>query len=118
VPLSPFAGCSAIRVFDAAGVASVVSAALYEVDTQAEPGRIRFKAAPLAPGRPLSGIEIDVLAGYGAAATNVPEALRLAVKRLATHWFEHRGEAEGAGETPALPPEIGALVAPFRGRRV
>jgi hypothetical protein len=40
------------------------------------------------------------------------------VKRLAAHWFEHRGEADGIGEAPVVPPDIAALLAPFRRGRI
>jgi uncharacterized phiE125 gp8 family phage protein len=118
LPVTPLRSCSAIRVYDAAGLATVLDPADYQVDAQSEPGRIRLLAAPPAPGRALSGIEIDIVAGYGAAAADPPEALRLAVKRLAAHWFEHRGEADGIGEAPVVPPDIAALLAPFRRGRI
>lgn len=40
-------------------------------------------------------IEIDWIAGYGAASTGIPELLRLAIMMLVTHWYEHR-EAVGS----------------------
>ena len=47
--------------------------------------------APLQRG----AIEIDWIAGYGAASTSVPQLLRLAILMLVAHWYEHR-EAVGS----------------------
>ena len=47
--------------------------------------------APLQRG----AIEIDWIAGYGAASTGVPQLLRLAIMMLVAHWYEHR-EAVGS----------------------
>jgi uncharacterized phiE125 gp8 family phage protein len=40
-------------------------------------------------------IEIDWIAGYGAASTGIPQLLRLAIMMLVAHWYEHR-EAVGS----------------------
>ena len=57
------------------------------------------------------------MAGFGATAAAVPALLRQAVLRLAARWFEHRGDVVGR-DAEALPPEILALVAPFRRARL
>ena len=44
-----------------------------------------------APGRDAAGIEIDVSVGYGDAASDMPEALRQAIRMLVAHWYENRG---------------------------
>jgi uncharacterized phiE125 gp8 family phage protein len=40
-------------------------------------------------------IEIDWIAGYGAASTGIPQLLRIAIMMLVAHWYEHR-EAVGS----------------------
>jgi hypothetical protein len=62
-------------------------------------------------GARISGIEIDVVAGYGDAA-DVPEPLRQAIRLLVAHWFEDR-MLVGAAEAP-LPKTVDALIAPYR----
>jgi uncharacterized phiE125 gp8 family phage protein len=42
----------------------------------------------------------------------VPEPLRLAIRMLVAHWFEHRGDLED--EARGLPSAVLALVRPFR----
>jgi uncharacterized phiE125 gp8 family phage protein len=68
----------------------------------------------VAPGRIAAGIEIDLDAGYGDAAADVPEPLRQAIRLLLTHWYENRGIAAASGETAARPASVSALIAPFR----
>jgi uncharacterized phiE125 gp8 family phage protein len=67
------------------------------------------------PGRSAAGIELDVSAGYGAAAIDVPEPLRQAIRLLAAHWYENRGVV-ALGQTSAvtLPVSVPALLAPYR----
>jgi uncharacterized phiE125 gp8 family phage protein len=64
-----------------------------------------------APGRATSGIELDVEVGYGDEAGDVPEPLRHAIRLLVAHWYENR--APVTRET-ALPPNVSALIAPYR----
>ena len=56
-------------------------------------------------------IEIDLACGYG-DPEDVPESLRLAVKRLVADAFERRSGADGP------PAEIADLVAPYRDFRL
>lgn len=58
---------------------------------------------------PVSGdmIEIDLAVGYG-AADDVPESLRLALKRLVADGFARRGGDDGP------PADVSDLVAPYR----
>jgi uncharacterized phiE125 gp8 family phage protein len=79
--------------------------------------RLMLTAKPPRVLRPAGGIEIDLLVGYGAEGTAVPAPLRLAIRQLVAHWYEHRGD--GAEGTPSpWPDEIGRLVAPYQARRL
>jgi uncharacterized phiE125 gp8 family phage protein len=117
VPLSPFAGLAAARVFAADGTAQGVPLTSFRVDTLAEPGRIELTAAVPDPGRDFAGIELDVVAGYGPLASDVPMPLRQAIRMLAARWYENRGDGPPLGET-ALPVEVTALTAPYRRARL
>jgi uncharacterized phiE125 gp8 family phage protein len=59
-------------------------------------------------------IQFRVRAGFGPAATDVPDDLRLAIKRLVALWFEHRGDETGE----PWPADVEALVAPYRAPRL
>lgn len=114
-PFAPFQSVSAIRIFDASGVARELAAEAYRAPAAPEAGRIAFVDAPPAPGRATDGIEIDLVAGYGGAAMT-PEPLRRAILALVAHWHENRGDvAEAATRPPAL---VEALARPFRRERI
>jgi uncharacterized phiE125 gp8 family phage protein len=65
------------------------------------------------PERAASGIELDVVCGYGDTALAVPEALRQAMRILLAHWYENRGLLAAGGSAP-LPSGAAALIAPYR----
>jgi uncharacterized phiE125 gp8 family phage protein len=66
------------------------------------------------PGRVAAGIELDIDAGYGDAATDVPEPLRQAIRVLVSHWYENRGVVAAPGGGAGLPQSVAAGVAPYR----
>jgi uncharacterized phiE125 gp8 family phage protein len=117
LPVAPVSAIVAARVFSAANVAIPVDAAVLTLEPGNDPPLIRVTATPPAIGRLTRGLEIDVLAGFGAAATDVPAPLRQAVLRLAARWFENRGDVV-ARDASALPAEIAALIAPYRRARL
>jgi uncharacterized phiE125 gp8 family phage protein len=114
IPLAPLIAVDAVTVYDAAGAPVVVDADDYEVDAVGQPGRVVLSSPVPAAGRKVNGIEIDVTAGYGASAIDVPTPLRQAIMMLVAHWYEHRGAVghDMAGDTPPLGYE--ALIAPYR----
>jgi len=109
---APLAALSAVRVYDDAGNASTVDLQAFVVDTVGS--QLAFAPWALAqPGRSVAGIELDVIAGYGDAASDVPEPLRHAVRILVAHWYENRGLV-ASGNAGALPATVAALIAPYR----
>ncbi|MGE3246411.1 MAG: hypothetical protein AB7F96_02770 [Beijerinckiaceae bacterium] len=112
LPLRPVLSIDAIRIHDAIGGISLVppeSVTLYG-DPMAP--RVSFAVRPPAPGRYPSGIEVDLRAGFGAAASTVPEPLKLSILILTARWFENRGDA--ADDSTHLPAEVSKLIAPWR----
>jgi len=118
LPLPPLQSVDAVIVIDDAEAETVWPASNTVADTGTEPGRLALRdgVAPPLPGRDIGGLAVDFTAGYGAQPTDVPEALRQAMIRLAAHWFEHRdGPETGRGVVPA---DIEALLAPCRVARL
>lgn len=110
LPVPPVQTVTAVRVADAAGVFSVFPASNYLLDLSEEPARLVFTGDVPAPGRTVAGIEVDVVAGYGATADAVPAALRQAVMLLACRWYRHRGtEPDGT-----IPADVGAIIESYR----
>ncbi len=111
--MGPLRSVIAARVFDAAGSAHSIDVATFVVDIAANIIASPFWAMPI-PGRLTAGIELDVELGYGALASDVPDALRQAIRMLVAHWYENRGLAAIGGNVAMLPAGLGALVAPYR----
>ncbi len=103
------------RIFAANGVATPIAANRFLVLPHTDPPSIQPLERP-SPGRAHAGIEIDLRLGYGEAAQDVPETIRLAIRRLVTLWYENRGDA--SDPQAGLPPQIRALLRPFRRIRI
>ncbi|MBV1702643.1 MAG: head-tail connector protein [Hyphomicrobiales bacterium] len=113
LPLAPFQSIAAITVFDASNQGQSLSASLYFLDNSPDAARMLFAIAPPAPQRQIAGINIDVVAGYGAGADSVPQPILQAMRMLIAHWYEDRGD--GASVSGArLPAVVAALLDPFR----
>lgn len=117
LPLSPVGAIEAARVYDLLGVAQAVAGTALALDTLADPPLIRIVGEVPEIGRAHGAIEIDITAGYGTSADAVPAPLRQAVLCLAARWFEQRGDV-ASRDAQGLPPEIMALVAPYRRARL
>jgi len=109
--MPPLISISSITIFDADDVGTVWNATHYYVDAASDPGRIAVRSGGfLRPGRAVAGIEILFDAGYGASASDVPEALREGVLRLTADAYLNR---DGNSDRP-LPMAVQSLLAPFR----
>ena len=111
--MGPLRSVIAARVFDHANNAGAIDVGSFVVDTAAGIIASPCWALPL-PGRPSAGIELDVQLGYGANASDVPGALRHAVRMLVAHWYENRGLAALGAGVAVLPAGVDALIAPYR----
>ncbi len=111
----PLIAVTAIRVFDADGGPHLLDTDDFAIDTVSAPAVLAFaRGAPRAPGRVIAGIEIDITAGYGEAADDVPAPLRQAIRMLVAHWYENRGVIAASGEVASMPASVSALIAPYR----
>jgi uncharacterized phiE125 gp8 family phage protein len=113
LPVLPILSVSAVRVFDAAGTASVLASTLYAIEPGSEPPILAVKSPPN-PGRARGGIEIDVVAGYGVGATDCPEPLRLALRHLVTEAYAARGPVAAGVPVAPTGTDVDALILPYR----
>jgi uncharacterized phiE125 gp8 family phage protein len=112
VPLAPVIAVEAVRVFDLAGVETLVDPGLYRLRRGSEPALLVFEPGfPDAPG----GMEVDLLVGFGPAASDVPEPLRHALRMLVAYWFENRGDEDH--QRAQLPADVALMIAPYRSLR-
>jgi len=111
----PLRMLDAARVYRLDGSTQAIDVARFSVDRIAAPARLAFTRGALpASERQMSGIEIDVTCGYGAAPADVPEPLRQAIRLLVAHWYENRGLVAVGHEIAVLPQTVAALIAPYR----
>jgi len=103
------------RVYAANGTPSAIPASSITVYRNRDPHEVAVAQQP-APGRAKAGVEIDIRLGFGEAASDVPEVIRTAIRRLIALWYENRGDAGDA--EMGLPPQIRALLRPFRRARL
>lgn len=75
-------------------------------------GRVRLRAGHNWPvHRDFSSFWVEFIAGYGDAATDVPQALKEAILQLIAHLYENRGAEE-------IPKGLKALFWPYRILRI
>lgn len=110
-PASPLREVVAARVYDQAGEAQALNPEIFILNRAVAPGLIAFDAGRVIhPRRTVAGIELDIEAGYGAAA-DVPAPLLQAMRLLLARAYEYRGEDD---KNDPLPEGIAALLAPYR----
>lgn len=109
LPYPPLQELVKIEVVSDAGVKTEVSSSLYDVDLSADiPGRVKLKSGCAWPDhRDFASFIITFKAGYGDAASSVPEALRQAVLQIVGHYYENR-------ESQEIPAGIYTLMAPYK----
>ncbi len=93
LPISPLQSITSIKYYDNNDVQQTWSSGEYTVDTASTPGRVRPASGYDWPSD-LRGynndIEVIFVAGYGDAASDVPDGVKAAIKLLASNWFENR----------------------------
>lgn len=118
IPFAPFRSLNAIRVYDLAGSAQIVPFSQFFLDAAPDGARVIFTGDRPTPGRNASGIEIDIVVGYGDAPDSTPAPLRQAIRLLVSRWFENRGDALAVPAQDAVPAPVAALLAPYRRARL
>ncbi|MER2607251.1 MAG: head-tail connector protein [Siculibacillus sp.] len=118
LPFTPVRSIAEAVVYDADGEPVSLSPAALVLDVARIPARLRLLGTGPTPGRPLNGIEIDVVAGYGPSGLDVPQPLRLAIMMLVARWYENR-EGYAYGVVPSsIAGAFETLIAPFRVMRL
>lgn len=122
LPKPPLASVTSIKYTDVDGVEATFSSAKYLVDTDSEPGRVVLKTGQTWPAVTLqeaSAVRVRYVAGYGAAGSAVPQAIRQAILLVIGSLYENREDvlvAQGVS-IGTLPFGVEALLAPYRVRR-
>jgi uncharacterized phiE125 gp8 family phage protein len=115
IALRPVQTISNVRVLAADGTPETLSASSYIFEGRGVPPRlVRTGTAWPKPGRAAAGIEINLTAGYGPAAADVPAPIRQALLLLVAHWYEHRDPIEIGLQGTAVPKAVSDLLGPYR----
>ena len=115
LPKPPLQSVSALIYLDEDGTQATMSTSMYIVDTDSQPGRIVLAYGESWPSLtlyPANPIQITFVAGFGDAASDVPQHLRQAILMLATHWYENR-EAAGP-KLDEIPFAVESLIYLYR----
>ncbi len=93
VPKPPLASVTYIKYYDTDGNLQTWTASEYSVDTYSKPGKIQpaySESYPSVRAIP-NTINVRFVAGYGAAATDVPYPIKAAILLMIADLFEDRG---------------------------
>ena len=91
VPFPPLQSVSSISYLDTNGDSQTLSASVYTVDTDSEPGRVYLSYQQNWPSLrgDRNGVTVRFVAGHTSAA-NVPEPIKHAIKMIVGHMYENR----------------------------
>lgn len=88
----PLQSVTSITYVDSAGDTQTFSSDNYDVDTDADPGRIVLgfnQTWPTVRGH-TNDVAYTYVCGFGDSGAAVPSTLKAAIKLLVSHWSEHR----------------------------
>jgi uncharacterized phiE125 gp8 family phage protein len=115
LPVGPATALTAVTAYDADDTPHELATGQFRLDGAGVPALLL--APPAVEGMPAlrsrRGIEIDFVAGYGEAGTDVPEDLRQAVRVLVGYWFENRDVAVAPNGADG-PAGLARLLTPYR----
>lgn len=114
VPLFPLQSVTHLKTYDDSNTDYTMDSSDYFVDVSSEPGRLSLTNNSTWPAtvlRPVKGVEIQFVCGYGANPTDVPFELRHAIMQTAGVFYSNRGCAESED---AIPKSTLALINAYR----
>jgi uncharacterized phiE125 gp8 family phage protein len=93
LPLAPISAITTVKYYDSAEALQTWAATEYDADLNIDPKSIQLsygKSYPSVYSRP-DAIQVTYVAGYGAAASDVPITLKMAIEAVALDLYEQRG---------------------------
>lgn len=92
LPIGDLQSVTSISTFSSDNTETTFADTNYFLNTNETPGEVVLNEGVVWPTftRNRMGIKVVYVAGYGDAGTDVPGALRMAIKQLAAHWYENR----------------------------
>lgn len=116
VPFYPLQSVTYLKTYDDAGTDYTMSASDYIVDTYTEPARLALKNDTSWPStylRPVNGIQIRFICGYGASGSAVPYPLKQAILEMVGKFYSTRGCEDTSMNSMTM-----AILSPYRVARI
>ena len=112
LPRPPLSSVTVIYYYNDDDTQNTWASSNYYVDSVREPASIVLRDSGTWPTglRNANGIEVQFVAGYGTATTDVPQAIRSAILQLALHLYENRGDSDALVNQPRI---INTLLSPY-----
>ena len=111
LPFSPVSSIVSISYYDGDEVLQTLTVSDYNLFTDEDYAYLKPKTDntwPTIYNRP-DGITVQFIAGFGAAASDVPVNIRKAIRFIVAHWYENR-TAITFGQPKELPMAADALI--------
>lgn len=105
-----------IKYYDTNNTLTTLNSSAYQVDAIDTPGQVVLTFNESWPNvyDGINPVEIKFICGYGANASSVPSAIKLAIKHLVAHWFEHREPYAAGVEVKEVPITFERILMPYR----
>lgn len=116
LPFAPVQRVVALRYYDAANVQRTFAPANYALHGDNQRAWIEVLSATNPPSiyDRDDAVSIEFVAGYGAAASDVPAGIRHLIRILVAHWFEHPTPYVIGSMTSPISHSYDMLVATYR----
>jgi len=122
IPVAGVSSVTSITYTDTAGSSQTWSSAYYQTDLPTGPKSQRARIAPAyaqyypVTRAQMNAVTVRFVAGYGAAASSVPDSIKAGMKLVIGHWYLNRERViVGVGTSAVVVPEtVEALLWPYR----
>ena len=121
LPYPPLSSVTSVTTYDDAGTGTAITLADYFTqDTNSEPGRLALRSGASWPtdDRTVNQVVIVYVAGYGAAGSSVPRAIRHGMLMHINWMYEHRGDEDVDMQDGLRRSGAASVYSPWRIERV
>ena len=116
LPRAPASSVTSITYLDGDGASQTWSSTEYSVDINTEPGRVTLAYGYSWPTTRAieNAVAVRYVAGYGAAASSVPDSIKAAMKLIIEHLYRNRSATVIGSISSTLPLSVESLLNRYR----